>query len=434
MIVINSILKAYKGNIIFTPEFGKYEIVENGYIVVNDRLVQGVYKTLPEELKDTVVVDYTGKLIVPGFVDLHFHAPQFVNRGLGIDMELLPWLETYTFPEEAKYIDTEYALKAYKKVVHELWKQGTTRAVLFGTIHKEATKILMDLIDKSGLSAYVGKVNMDRNSPEFYIENTEDSINDTEDFLTETINKYDLVKPIITPRFIPTCTGVLMDGLSELASKFNVPVQSHLSENRGEVEWVSKLHPEASSYSEVYNQFRMFGKTPTVMAHCIYLSDEEIKLMARNNVFVAHSPHSNSNLISGIAPIRKLLKAGVPVGLSSDISGGHNASIASVMVQAVQVSKLKWVENPEYSEFEDFLSTPEVFYLATKGGGKFFGNVGSFEKDYEFDALVIDDTELSDLNERSIEERIQRYIYIGDDRQILHRYVAGRKIEEPKFD
>lgn len=427
-------LKAYKGNIVFTPEPCKYSITENGYVLVEGKHVKGVFNNLPEEYKNVEVVDYGDKLIIPGFVDTHLHAPQFANRGLGIDMELLPWLETYTFPEESKYKDVDYAKKAYQKLVHELWKKGTTRSIIFATIHNEASKELMNLLNEAGLSAFVGKVNMDRNSPDFYVEKTEDSINDTEVFLKETVGKYDLVKPIVTPRFVPTCTGELMTGLSKLAKKYNVPVQSHLSENRGEIAWVKELHPESDNYASVYNQFEMFGQQPTVMAHCVHLTDEEIELMAKNNVYVAHSPHSNDNLISGVAPIRKLLRAGVPVGLASDVSGGHELSMASVMVNAVQVSKIKWVENPNYSEYGEFLSTPEVLYLATKGGGCFFGKVGSFEEGYEFDALIIDDSSLADVNERSIEERVQRYIYVGDDRNIVDRYVAGNKLEEPKYN
>lgn len=423
-------VKLYKGHIVFTPNFGEYKIIENGYIAVEGKVVKGTYSSLPEEYKNAEVVDYGDKLIIPGFVDLHFHAPQFVNRGLGLDKELLPWLETYTFPEESKYKDIEYAEKAYKKVVRELWKQGTTRAVLFATIHKDATIKLMDLLDEVGIGAYVGKVNMDRNSPDILIETTEESIRDTDAFLEETVGKYENVKPIVTPRFVPSCTSELMRGLSDLAKKYGVPVQSHLSENRGEIAWVKELHPECPNYASVYEQFKLFGQQPTVMAHCIHLTDEEVELMAKNHVYVAHSPHSNNNLTSGISPIRKLLKAGVPVGLASDISGGHDVSIPSVMEVGAQVSKLKFVENAEYGEA---LSTPELMYLATKSGGSFFGKVGSFEEGYEFDALVIDDSSLADVNPRSIEERLQRYIYVGDDRNIVERYVAGKKIEEPKF-
>ncbi|WP_027632587.1 guanine deaminase [Clostridium hydrogeniformans] len=423
-------VKVLKGNVLYTPKFGELKVIKNGYLVVQDNKVVGVYENLPEEYKCSEVIDHGDKMIIPGFVDLHFHAPQLSNRGLGMDKELLPWLETYTFPEESKYSNLEYAEKAYKKVVKELWRYGTTRSVLFGTIHKDSTNILMDLLAKAGLGAYVGKVNMDRNSPDFYIEDTEKSLKDTEAWLEETHNKYDIVKPIVTPRFVPTCTSNLMKGLGDLAKKYNVPVQSHLSENQGEIAWVSELHPESSFYGEVYDNHGLFGQQPTIMAHCIHGNDAEIELMAKNNVYVAHSPHSNNNLSSGIAPIRKLVEKGVPVGLASDISGGHAISMTSIMAVSAQVSRLKWLEmNKEYAA----LSAPELLYLATKGGGGFFGKVGSFEEGYEFDALVIDDENLADLNPRTLEERLERYIYLGDDRNIIERYVAGKKVEEPNF-
>lgn len=424
-------LKALKGNIVFTPKFGEYKIVENGYIVVDGNEVAGTYDILPEEYSSSDVVDYGDKLIIPGFVDLHLHAPQFANRGLGVDKELLEWLKVYTFPEESRYSDLDFAKKAYEKFVYELWKNGTTRSVVFATIHNEATVLLMDLMDKAGLGGLVGKLNMDRNCPDFYIEDTQKSIEDTEIFIKETMDKYELIKPIITPRFVPTCSAELMEGLGQLARKYNVKVQSHLSENRGEVEWVKELHPECSSYAGVYDRYGLFGgDVPTVMAHCVWNTDEEMALMAKNNVFVAHSPYSNLNISSGIAPVREFLSKGVPVGLATDISGGHDISMASVISVSAQVSNMRWVYVDENYKP---LNTKELFYLATKGGGEFFGNVGSFEKGYEFDALIIDDSSLADVNERSIEERLQRYIYIGDDRNIVDRYVAGKRLEEPKF-
>lgn len=424
-------LKALKGNIVFTPEFGEYKIVENGYIVVDGNKVAGTYDILPEEYSSLDVVDYGDKLIIPGFVDLHLHAPQFANRGLGVDKELLEWLKVYTFPEESRYSDLDFAKKAYEKFVYELWKNGTTRSVVFATIHNEATVLLMDLMDKAGLGGLVGKLNMDRNCPDFYIEDTQKSIEDTEIFIKETMDKYELIKPIITPRFVPTCSAELMEGLGQLARKYNVKVQSHLSENRGEVEWVKELHPECSSYAGVYDRYGLFGgDVPTVMAHCVWNTDEEMALMAKNSVFVAHSPYSNLNISSGIAPVREFLSKGVPVGLATDISGGHDISMASVISVSAQVSNMRWVYVDENYKP---LNTKELFYLATKGGGEFFGNVGSFEKGYEFDALIIDDSSLADVNERSIEERLQRYIYIGDDRNIVDRYVAGKRLEEPKF-
>jgi len=180
----------------------------------------------------------------------------------------------------------------------------------------------------------------------------------------------------------------------------------------------------------VYEQFGLFGQQPTIMAHCIHNDDAEIALMAQNNIYVAHCPYSNNNLASGIAPVRKFIRSHVAVGLASDIAGGHEVSIARAMVMAVQVSKLKWLES---NKQDNFLTIPEAFYLATKGGGSFFGKVGSFEEGYEFDALVIDDSALSGSSGRdyTVEERLNRFIYLGDDRNIAVRYVAGRKIEQP---
>ena len=421
-----------KGNLVFAPSPTAFEVHQNSFIVTENGLITGIYKTLPPEYQNTPVHDYGDHLIIPGFVDLHTHAPQFVNRGIGLDRELLSWLETYTFPEEAKYADLNYAEKVYQGVIQELWRQGTTRSVLFGTIHKEATTLLMDLLASSGLSSYVGKVNMDRNSPASLVESTLESLRSTDAWLNETRNKYPLVKPIITPRFVPSCSSELMEGLGKLAKEYDVPVQSHLSETLKEIAWVRKLHPEFPDYASVYNHYGLFGQQPTIMAHCIFNTDDEIELMKRNSVIVAHSPSSNNNLSSGIAPIRKLLNKGLTVTLTTDVSGGHFTSVAKIMSLAAQVSKLYWLTANHESDTTP-LSLSEVFFMGTKSPGSFFGKVGSFEFGYEFDAIVIDDSSLADPNNRSIEERLERFIYVGSETNIIDRFVAGKKVPFPDF-
>lgn len=414
-----------KGNIVFTPTKDSFTIYRDSYLVGNKGKVLGIYKELGEEYKDYPIKDFTGKMIIPGFVDIHLHAPQFPNRGLGLDKELIPWLDTYTFPEEAKYSDLDYARKVYESFVKELWRYGTTSSVVFSSIHKESTKLLSDLFIESGLRAYVGKVNMNRNTMPELLEETQESIEDTKEFIQEYKDKSSKVKPIITPRFVPTCSESLMEELGRLALKYELPVQSHLSENRSEIEWVKELHPDIKDYASVYNEYNLFGDTKTIMAHCIHNTDEELELMKDNKVYAAHCPHSNYNLSSGIMPIRKFLNRGIPVGLGSDIAGGHNISIPNVMVSAIQSSKIKWIDTN--GELEP-LTSSEAFYLGTKGGGSFFGKIGSFEKGYALDALIIDDRNLGDIEDISLEERIQRYIYIGDDRNIIERYIEGEKI------
>jgi guanine deaminase len=342
----------------------------------------------------------------------------------------MPWLEAYTFPEEAKYGDLEYAKLVYSSFVKQLWRNGTTRAGVFATVHKNSTKLLMDLFNKAGMGAYVGKLKMGRNYSDKLTEETEASLLDTEEVILEYGNKYEMVKPIITPRFVPTCSKELMKGLGELAKKYNIPVQSHLSENKGEISFVKELHPDAKNYASVYAEAGLFGEVKTIMAHCVLVSDEEIEIMKEKNVFVAHSPNSNLNLSSGIAPVRRLINEGISVTLASDVSGGHSLSMMRVMVGCAQSSNLKWLES---NKTEAPLTTSELFYLATKGGGKFFGKVGSFEEGYEFDALVIDDSTLPTFRKLTLEERLQRLIYTGDDRNILVRFIAGKEIGEPKF-
>jgi len=172
-------MKIIKGNIIFTPTYDNFEIIENGYIVLSNDKIFDIFKKFPEKYKIYELIDYTDKLIIPGMNDLHCHAPQFRNVGLAMDKELLPWLNDYTFPEESKYKDVNYSEKMYSRFVKEIYKNGTTRVAAFATIHKESTMKLMDLFIACGLGAYVGKVNMDRNSCASLCEETNDSINDT---------------------------------------------------------------------------------------------------------------------------------------------------------------------------------------------------------------------------------------------------------------
>lgn len=417
-----------KGDIAFTSSKDKLDIYEDAYLIVEDGQVVKISKNLEESYKDYPVEDYTSKLIIPGFIDIHLHAPQYPNMGLGLDKELIPWLETYTFPEEEKYGDLEYSRRVFTRLINDLWRFGTTRSVVFASIHKESTKLLMDLFVESGLGAYVGKVNMDRNTKKELTEDTNQSILDTEEIIKEFNDKSDLVKPIITPRFVPTCTEGLLEALGNLAIKYKVPVQSHLNENTSEVIWVKELFPNSKNYASVYDDYNLFGQTKTIMAHCIYNTDEEIDLMAQNGVYAAHCPYSNYNLSSGIMPLRKFLDKGVPVGLASDISGGNSLSMMRIIAGAIQASKMKWLGTEK--ELAP-LSFSEAFYLATKGGGSFFGKVGSFEEGYDFDALIIDDSPLTGIKDLTIEERLQKFIYIGDDRNIIERYVKGRKVRKP---
>ena len=423
--------KIYKAHILFTKEQSRFEVLENGYVAVGaDGCVTGVAADLASlDSTDAEIIDFGDCLLIPAMNDLHVHAPQYRNQGIAMDLELLPWLQNYTFPEEMKYADMAYAERMYRRFVRDLWRFGTMRACVFATIHTDSTRLLMRLFQEAGMGALVGKVGMNRNCPEGLSERVDDMVAGYESLISEFNGEpMSLVRPIITPRFIPSCSSEMLQACGQLADKYQLPVQSHLSENKDEIAWVQELEPESTSYGDAYDRYGLFGQTPTIMAHCVWTDGDELALMKRRGVVVAHCPTSNFNVASGMAPIRRFLDEGLQVGLGSDISGGHDLNIFRMMVYAIQVSKMHYQQNHERA----FLSLSEAFWIATKSAGRFFGRVGSFEPGYEFDALVIDDGDLNH-DHYSLLHRLERYIYLGDDRQILHRFCRGKEIHKPEI-
>ena len=443
--------KVYKAHILYTKERNRFEVLENGYIAVDSEgRVTGVAADLASlvadaskrrtspasdaserrelDPDDTEIIDLGDRLLIPAMNDLHVHAPQYRNQGIAMDLELLPWLQNYTFPEEMKYADTEYAERMYRRFVRDLWRFGTMRSCVFATIHTESTRILMRLFREAGMGALVGKVGMNRNCPEGLSESVKQMVQGYESLIAEFKEQDGLVRPIITPRFIPSCTPEMLHACGELAARYQLPVQSHLSENKDEIAQVQRLEPESTCYGDAYDRYGLFGQTPTVMAHCVFTEGEELELIKRRGVMVAHCPTSNLNVTTGIAPIRQFLDEGLRVGFGSDISGGHDLSIFQIMVYAIQMSKLHYQRNHARA----FLTLSEAFWMATKSAGSFFGQVGSFEPGYEFDALVIDDRDLNHDN-YSLLERLERFIYLGDDRQIEKRFCRGKEIGAPKL-
>lgn len=417
-----------KGNICYSKSKDEICIAEKSYVVCENNQCAGIFEQLPKCYETFPFYDYEDKIVIPGLVDLHVHAPQYAFRGLGMDLELIDWLNTHTFIEEAKYSDLEYADKAYEMFVKDLKQSATTRACIFGTIHNESTLLLMNKVENAGLKAYVGKVNMDRNSPEYLCEESaEKSAEDTEKWLLDS-EVFKNVKPILTPRFTPSCSDELFEKLSELQKKYHLPMQSHLSENLGEIDWVKELCPGTNFYGESYDRYDMFGGScPTIMAHCVHSGDDEIEMMRKQNVFIAHCPESNTNLSSGVAPVKKYLEKGMKVGLGSDIAAGSSLSIFKAMTMAIQCSKLRW---RLYDQTIAPLTIEEVFYLATKGGGEFFGKVGSFEEGYEVDAVVLDDSTLKHPQELNVRERLERLIYLAEDKNIVAKFVNGKNLFE----
>ena len=417
---------ALKGNLVYTPFPEQIVSLPGHYLVCEEGTVAGTFSVLPERFRDIPVEDCGNSLIIPGFVDLHMHAPQYAMRGLGMDLQLLEWLETTTFPEEARYGDLVYAEKAYRLFAGDLKKSSITRACIFATIHADATLMLMQLLEETGIVAAVGKVNMDVRCPDYYGETTAASIGETVRWIEACKDRFSRVSPILTPRFAPVCSAELMATLGNLQQKYGLPLQSHLSENIAEGQWVQSLFPDSRFYGEVYDRFGIFGSHgPTVMAHCVYSCPDEVALMKERGVFIAHCPQSNVNLASGIAPAKSYLDGHQRMGLGSDISGGFSLSGFRAISDAIQMSKMYW---RLLDTNRKPLSLSEAFYLATKGGGEFFGKVGSFETGYEFDALVLDDSCWPTPANPDVVSRLERLVYLADERCIQRKYVSGMKI------
>ncbi len=407
-------------NFITSESKDSLKTYENHYLVCENGIISGIFKVLPEKYKNLQITDYSNKIIIPGMTDLHIHAPQYSFRGLGMDLELIDWLNTYTFPEESKYNDIEYAQKAYSSFVKALKNSSSTRACIFATVHNEATIMLMDMLDKSGLITFVGKVNMNRNCPKSLCEiDAQTSIDNTREWI-ESASKFKNCKPILTPRFTPSCT----DDLMQMLGKFNLPVQTHLSENLSEIEWVSELCPDAENYADTYYRANLMGNN-SIFAHCVYCTPKEIELLKQTNSYIAHCPQSNANLASGIAPIRHYLDNDINIGLATDIAGGANISMFRAITDAVAMSKLYMRLVDENAKP---LSFAESFYLATAGSGSFFGKVGKLEKGFSFDALVLDDSKLENINDLQLTDRLERIAYHLEDRAIYAKYVNGIKI------
>ena len=414
-----------KGNLCYSDRPERLMTLPGGYAVCVDGICQGAFERLPEAFAALPLMDAGDRLVLPGLCDLHVHAPQFAYRGLGMDLELLDWLTTRAFPEESKYDDLTYADRAYDLFVDALRHSATTRFSCFATLHVPATLLLMEKLEASGLRGYVGKVSMDRNAPDILCEcSSEQGARDCEEWLVAARSRFTRVEPSITPRFIPSCSDALLRSLARLSRTYQVPLQSHLSENQKEIEWVRQLCPEASSYADAYDRLGMLGER-TIMAHVVYPEPEEIALLKARGVMVAHCPASNMNIRSGIAPVRKLLQAGVKVGLGTDVAGGQTIDMFRAVTDAVQVSKLYWRLIDQQSRV---LTLPEAFYLATRGGGAYFGKVGAFEPGFAMDAIVLDDSALPHPQPLTVAERVERAMYLSGECKIVQKYVQGEAI------
>ncbi|XP_063311113.1 guanine deaminase [Pelobates fuscus] len=403
------------------------------------------------------------EFFMPGMIDTHIHAPQYAFVGSGMDKPLLQWLEFTTFPTEETFSNLDIAENVYGEVVQRTLMNGTTTACYFATIHTDSSLILADIAHQYGQRAFIGKVCMDSNEtyPK-YIESSEESINETERFIEAMENKkYNRVKPIITPRFAISCSEKLLNELGDLADKFQLHIQSHISESTDEIAEVMRLFPGYNSYTEVYDRNKLLT-SKTVMAHGCHLTDEELSIFRRKGAAISHCPNSNISLCSGHLDVQNVLKQKVKVGLGTDVAGGYSVSMLDAIRKAIETSKIIFMEKQKRKQENrtlyqneiaqngiasdlnsvndtdhDYkvLSNQEAFRLATLGGSEALNIdhiTGNFEVNKEFDALLISTApEIrahENLFEIPTEDAVQRFLFLGDDRNIKAVYVAGRRV------
>ncbi|MBV6322247.1 guanine deaminase [Duganella violaceipulchra] len=425
-------LQAYRGSLLHfvaDPAFSAQSHVwhEDGLLIVAGGKVQaaGDYAALRATLPPGAELhDYSGKLLLPGFIDTHVHYPQ-TDMIASPSEGLLPWLETYTFPTERQFEDPAHAAGVADFFLDELLRCGTTTAMVYCTVHPQSVDAFFAASEQRGLRMVAGKVMMDRNCPEFLRDTAESSARDTE-ALIRRWHKRGRALYAITPRFAPTSTGEQLRLAGELARAYpDTYIQTHVSENEAECAWVRELFPASRSYIDVYDSYGML-RPRAMYGHCIWLNEQDRVRMAQTQSAAAICPSSNLFLGSGLFDFERADQAGVLLSLATDVGGGTSFSMLQTMNEAYKVARLKG----------SYLPALRMFYLATLGAARSMqleGTIGNFAAGAEADFIVLDPQATPLLQRRtargeSLEELLFALALLGDDRAVAATYAAGRQV------
>ena len=442
------------GTLIHAPVCGEIEVIENGLIEVDEAgNIAGVHSPGTEKyevVRETAVTTNslitlaTGQYLLPGLIDLHVHAPQWPQAGNALHLPLHEWLQDYTFPLEAKYADLAFAEKVYRSLVDTLIANGTTTTLYFATVHLAATKLLANICLAKGQRALVGKVAMDNpdECPDFYRDaSTQAGLADTRALIeyvrTLPGNEQNLVLPVVTPRFIPSCTDEMLTGLGELAKAYDCHVQTHCSESDWEHNYVLNRHGKRDTTS--LHDF-MLLTNKTVLAHSCFINDEDMTTIKQQRSGIAHCPLSNAYFADAVFPAREVLDLGLNVGLGTDVAGGATPSLLQNCQTAVTASRYReaGVDNTlpqsERGVPGSRIDFKEAFWMATTGGGKALDlPIGLFKEGYKFDAILVDSTvENSNLvvwdELDGAKDVLQKIIYNANRQNIRKVWVQGALI------
>ena len=401
--------------------------IEDGLMLIDSGKVHwlGTWQDGQQHLPaDISVQHYPEQLIVPGFIDTHIHFPQTEMIG-AYGEQLLSWLNTYTFPTEMQFKDKDYATQIAQFFVQELLKNGTTTALVFGTVHPESVDALFETAEQYNMRLIAGKVMMDRHAPDELCDTAESGYLESKQLIEKWHNKGRALYAI-TPRFAPTSTPEQLAKAGQLKQEYpDVYVHTHLSENKDEIAWVKSLFPEQKSYLDVYHHYGLTGKK-SVFAHCVHLEEDEWNCMHHTDSSIAFCPTSNLFLGSGLFPLKKTWEKHVRVGLGTDVGAGTAFCQLQTLNEAYKVQQLQGNK----------LSAFESFYHATLGGAHALHldeKIGNFNVGKEADFIVLDlnATPLQRLRQsrsQSIEDALFALMTLGDDRNIHATYIAGVEV------
>ncbi|WP_338574993.1 guanine deaminase [Erwinia billingiae] len=405
------------------PEQARY--IEDGLLLLNGGEIVSLQPWEEGRLQladEVAVLDYRGKLIVPGFVDTHIHYPQTEMIG-AYGEQLLEWLQQYTFPVESQYHCPQHAAKMSAFFLHQLLSNGTTTALVFGTVHPESVDALFTAADGLGMRLIAGKVMMDRNAPDYLTETPEQSYQQTRALIERWHNKGRL-SYALTPRFAPTSSPELLSKVSQLKAEFpDTWMHTHLSENPQEIAWVKSLFPAHKNYLDVYDAYQLTGRR-SVFAHCLHLEDEEWDCLQKTDSAVAFCPTSNLFLGSGLFDLNTCWQKGVKMGMGTDVGAGTTFSMLQTLGEAYKVGQLQRYK----------LAACEAFYHATLGGAHALdldSRIGNFSPGKEADFVVLDPAvsalqQMRHANSKDIWEKLFMLITLGDDRNIAATWVNGQ--------
>jgi guanine deaminase len=432
--------RAVRGDFVHAPVRGEIEVLRDHVIRVGEDGTIVAVAPAAEGVPEGTLELPAGQVVLPGFVDLHVHAPQYPQLGLALDEPLEMWLGKYTFPLEAKYANLDFAREAYGTLVSDLLAGGTTTALYFATVHREATQLLAEICLEQGQRGLVGKVVMDNRdtSPDYYRDETaEAAIADTRAVIEHirALPGNDRVLPVVTPRFIPSCTDEALAGLGALAEECGCHVQTHCSES----DWAHgyALERYGRTDTAALNSFGLLTRK-TVLAHSVFLTDPDMGIIREAGAGVAHCALSNMYFANAVFPLRRALEKGLHVGLGTDISGGPSASMFEACRTTVQASRLlETGTDPDVPRETRghpgaTIDTKTAFHLATAGGGKALDlPVGIFRSGFHFDAIVVDPgAEAGSIRLFGAQaiERIEQILYGAARANIAATFVGGDQV------